>query len=272
MAQIQEKDTGGGKKGKQKKIRIHVDFTPMVDMNMLLICFFMLATSMSKPQTMEIVMPAKKTQVKPGDETEVPAARMVTVLLGGANKLYYFEGDPAKIDPKTVGFWQVLKETSYDSDGFRAYLMGRNTNVVNQLKELRNARDSIQAQTKNLQKQITDLKEHAITLIAKNKGGIDAELQNRMDSLAVVAYAKGEGSLMEGYSKFATEIKRSDNTSPIVVIKATDAATYENLVDILDEMQISGISSYAISEITQSDKDLITIFESKGAVIKSATP
>ena len=58
MAEIQ--DNGGGKKGKgskQKKMAVRVDFTPMVDMNMLLITFFMLCTSLSKPQTMEISMP-----------------------------------------------------------------------------------------------------------------------------------------------------------------------------------------------------------------------
>ena len=53
MAEVQQKDSGG-KKGKQKKMNIRVDFTPMVDMNMLLITFFMLCTSLSKPQTMEI--------------------------------------------------------------------------------------------------------------------------------------------------------------------------------------------------------------------------
>lgn len=41
------------KESKQKKMNVRVDFTPMVDMLMLLITFFMLCTSLSKPQTME---------------------------------------------------------------------------------------------------------------------------------------------------------------------------------------------------------------------------
>ncbi len=60
MAEVNtDKGKGDGKKGKQKKVNIRVDFTPMVDMNMLLITFFMLCTSLSKPQTMEISMPSK---------------------------------------------------------------------------------------------------------------------------------------------------------------------------------------------------------------------
>ena len=56
-AEVQE---SGGKRGKskQKKMTVRVDFTPMVDMNMLLITFFMLCTTLSKPQTMEISMPS----------------------------------------------------------------------------------------------------------------------------------------------------------------------------------------------------------------------
>ena len=55
-------DTGKGG-GKQKKMTVRVDFTPMVDMLMLLITFFMLCTSLSKPSTMELTMPSNdKTQ------------------------------------------------------------------------------------------------------------------------------------------------------------------------------------------------------------------
>ena len=51
MAEVNtDKGKGDGKKGKQKKVNIRVDFTPMVDMNMLLITFFMLCTSLSNRQ------------------------------------------------------------------------------------------------------------------------------------------------------------------------------------------------------------------------------
>ena len=63
MAQIEQSDKGKKKKGAQKKMSIHVDFTPMVDMNMLLITFFMLCTTLSKPQTMEISMPSNDKNI-----------------------------------------------------------------------------------------------------------------------------------------------------------------------------------------------------------------
>ena len=40
MAEIQESGNKKGGKSKQKKMTVRVDFTPMVDMNMLLITFF----------------------------------------------------------------------------------------------------------------------------------------------------------------------------------------------------------------------------------------
>ena len=73
MAEVNtDKGKNDGKKGKQKKMTVRVDFTPMVDMNMLLITFFMLCTSLSKPQTMEISMPSKD-QVTEAEQTKVKA-------------------------------------------------------------------------------------------------------------------------------------------------------------------------------------------------------
>ena len=85
MAEIQENGGKGDKKGRQKKMTIRVDFTPMVDMNMLLITFFMLCTSLSKPQTMEITMPAKDLEDQ--DLTKLAASRAITLLLGEDDKV-----------------------------------------------------------------------------------------------------------------------------------------------------------------------------------------
>ena len=53
-------DAGGhGKKGKKSKKRVGVrmDMTPMVDVAFLLLTFFMLSTTLSTPQVMEISLP-----------------------------------------------------------------------------------------------------------------------------------------------------------------------------------------------------------------------
>jgi biopolymer transport protein ExbD len=133
MAEIQENNSGKGKegKGKQKKMTIRVDFTPMVDMNMLLITFFMLCTSLSKPQTMEISMPTKDTQEDM--QTKVAASRAITLLLGEDDKVYYYLGEPNYQD------YTSLKETTYTPDGLRAVLLARNANVVARIIEEKEA-------------------------------------------------------------------------------------------------------------------------------------
>ena len=70
MAEVQ---TGGGeqKKVKPKIMSLRVDFTPMVDMNMLLITFFMFCTSLAKPQTMDITMPVKDDKVNQDERNKV---------------------------------------------------------------------------------------------------------------------------------------------------------------------------------------------------------
>lgn len=92
MAEIQESDNKKGGKSKQKKMTVRVDFTPMVDMNMLLITFFMLCTTLSKPQTMEISMPSNDKNITEEQQSKVKASQAITLLLAGEDKLYYYEG------------------------------------------------------------------------------------------------------------------------------------------------------------------------------------
>ena len=43
----------------------------------------------------------------------------------------------------------------------------------------------------------------------------------------------------------------------VVLIKPSDESRYKNVVDILDEMNISNIARYALVEITEVDKQLV---------------
>ena len=81
MAQIEQ---GGGddkkKKGAQKKMHIHVDFTPMVDMNMLLITFFMLCTTMLKSQTLNIILPTNE-KVDKENQNKAKQSEAFTIIV-----------------------------------------------------------------------------------------------------------------------------------------------------------------------------------------------
>ena len=48
---------GRGKKGGKKRMGIHMDMRPMVDVAFLLLTFFMLSTTLTTPQVMEISLP-----------------------------------------------------------------------------------------------------------------------------------------------------------------------------------------------------------------------
>ena len=208
MAEIQE---SGGKKSnsKQKKMTVRVDFTPMVDMNMLLITFFMLCTTLSKPQTMEISMPSNDKNITDEQRAKVKAARGIRLRLAGEDKLDYYEGEPNDED------YNSLKEPSYQADGRRAMLLRRNRVAVQKVNDLKKDRDDLK---------ITE----------------------------------------EQYKEQLSEIKSGDDT-PTVIIKAEGEASYKNLIDALDEMQICNIGKYVIADMAEGDEFLIKNFESKGS-------
>ena len=208
-AEVQE---SGGKNGKskQKKFAVRVDFTPMVDMNMLLITFFMLCTTLSKPQTMEISMPSNDKSITEQQKSMVKASQAITLLLGADNKLYYYEGEPNYKD------YTSLKETSYTPDGIRSILLQKNAAAVNKVRALKQQK-------------------------------LDLKISE------------------EEYRKQVSEIKSGKDT-PTVIIKATDDASYKNLIDALDEVQICNIGKYVITDIAEADEFLMKNFDEKGAL------
>ncbi len=64
------------------------DMTPMVDLGFLLIAFFIMTTTLSKPAVLDLNMPADTN--KPG--TTIGKSNVLTVLLGGPAVVFYYEG------------------------------------------------------------------------------------------------------------------------------------------------------------------------------------
>ena len=83
-------DTGGkGKKSKQPKGRgVHIDMTPMVDVIMLLLTFFMLTTTLAAPQLMKISLP--KGDVK--DKVKVDMGNVLYVRVSEKGNVYFAQG------------------------------------------------------------------------------------------------------------------------------------------------------------------------------------
>lgn len=165
----------GGKKVRSKKQNAGVDLTAMVDLAFLLITFFMLTTSLSKPQSMDLQMPDKK-DVEKEDRIDVKESKTMTILLGKDNMLKYYIGMfSSPIEGPT--------DSTYGKNGIRKVILQK----------------------------IANLKAQGLT------------------------GAQGQ----------------------IVIIKATDEATYTNMIDILDEMAITGIEVYAINDITDAEKAIM---------------
>jgi biopolymer transport protein ExbD len=137
-----EVNTGGGgkqKKGKPTKQTLRVDFTPMVDMNMLLITFFMFCTSLAKPQAMTLVMPDKNKDLTEQDKSKVKDSKAITLILGEKNTIYYYLGKPNYSD------YNSLKVANYngvnDKNSLRSLLLKRNIVGINQIRSLRLQKD-----------------------------------------------------------------------------------------------------------------------------------
>jgi biopolymer transport protein ExbD len=175
MAQLDtSSDSGKGGKVRGKKKSTNVDMTPMVDLAFLLISFFMLTTSLSKPVAMNLSMPVKpKPEDKPQD---VPESKVLNIISDKDNTIWYYEGFVAA----------GLKKTDYSPDGIRKIILDKQKKV-----DARWGKD--------------------------NNG----------------------------------------DTKTICLIKLTDDANYNNMVDVLDEMDITGTKVYAIQAVSKLELEAI---------------
>ena len=202
---------------KQKKINVRVDFTPMVDMMMLLITFFMLCTSLAKPQTMELSMPSNDKNMTDQDKSVTKASYTITVYVAGNDKIFYTEGLPKYDNPES------LKETTWGKDGIRKVFM----------------------------QHVTEDNTQPVLQVMKAK----AELDQKKDQMPDSVYKQELTKIKAG------EIGGQKIQTMTVIIKATDKALAQNVIDALDEMQICSIAKYVLDKISPDDAKLL---KSKG--------
>ncbi len=181
MAEIAQNHRRGRKKGRAKKLSTRVDFTPMVDLGFLLITFFMLATTLNKPQTMEIALPSKD-KPKAEEQTTVKASKAVTILLGKDNKVFYYEGTRENgVDP-------VLKQTSFAPTGLRQFLIGKNYDVMVKVRNLKAEKDKKRFSEEDFEKQKTEIikdKKAPIVLIKASDDSVYRNLIDVLDEMAI---------------------------------------------------------------------------------------
>ncbi|WP_300614417.1 biopolymer transporter ExbD [uncultured Duncaniella sp.] len=244
MAQIEQSDGGKKKKGAQKKMSIHVDFTPMVDMNMLLITFFMLCTTMIKSQTLTISLPSNEkvdqTQMNKAKESEAITLILTTDRNANGdvkkddsgrpmNTVYFYEGMPDFTDENGDGL--------LDNNKLKAEQFIGNDGKLQQ----------------GIRKILHDRNKAVLEKIEKEK----AKWRNKeFSSISAI-----NDSI---YQARAREIRNDSTlTRPVVIIKATPEASWESLISALDEMQINQISRYQIDNINKNDSVLILDYLAK---------
>ncbi|MCH5319590.1 MAG: biopolymer transporter ExbD [Paramuribaculum sp.] len=243
MAQIEQSDKGGKKKkkGAQKKMAIHVDFTPMVDMNMLLITFFMLCTTMIKSQTLQIILPTNE-KVEQEEQNKAKESEAITMIVSTErdengepkkdengrykNTVYFFAGQPMLVDENKDG---ILEDSNLEREVF----------LGNEGSTQRGIRKILHDRNKDVLKKIDELK-------VKWRNKEFSSNKDKNDSI---------------YQAMAKEIRNDSTlTRPVVIIKATPEASWESLISALDEMNINQISRYQIDNINHTDSMMIEAF------------
>lgn len=246
MAEVQQ-DNGGGKgKSHQKKMTIRVDFTPMVDMNMLLITFFMLCTTMIKSQTLNIALPSNEKVDNVDNMSQASEDDAVTIILDAKRKtgsfdvdsvnVYYYFGKPGNgadlNTPEGLAANNNLQKSEFLPDengkvrGIREIIRQRNKEVWAKYKKLKDDYDA----------------------------GKFGDMETK----------EGREKALAKFNEEASKVRRDDKLKkPVIIIKSTPQASYGSLVEVLDEMQINQISKYQIDNMTKTDSVMLIDYQNR---------
>ena len=268
MAQVEQSSKGKQNKGAQKKKQIHVDFTPMVDMNMLLITFFMLCTTMIKPQTLNIALP---TNEKPKDEqqgTKAKESDALTLILDTeydenghvvvdedgrpVHKIYWYAGKPLDdaavedvVDPNTGLIADVaMVDAKLNIEKY----VGNNGAEVNGIRKILHQRNE------GVLEEINKLKEDYKA--GKIAGATKDEQKAEFDRQAALIRGAKKDTLNNPPQYDYSYLQR-----PVVIIKPGPNASFENVLTALDEMQINQIGQYQLNTINGVDSLLINSYK-----------
>ena len=205
MSEIAE-DGGGQKGGKKraKKQSTRIDMTPMVDLAFLLLTFFVLTSTFSKPKSMELTFPVPP---KKDDPPPPPIKNGITFLLTKDNKIFYYEGEFKATDTPDKGPKTTLTELSFSQESLHKYLLEKNKGLHEKVKVL---------DERFAKKQLADTT----------------------------------------YKRMVRDAKASKET-PTFLIKTDDRATYKNVIDLIDELNINVVGKYVVVDIIKPEWDLI---------------
>lgn len=126
-----------GKKGpvRAKKQSTKVDMTPMVDLAFLLLTFFVLTSTFSKPKTMEITFPVPPPPGAPKPEMNVNGH---TFLLTKDNRVFWYSGEFKEV-PKNGLPATVLTEVKFGED-LNKLLLDKNDLIEKSIQEYKKQR------------------------------------------------------------------------------------------------------------------------------------
>ncbi|MEY4003644.1 MAG: hypothetical protein RIT07_1686 [Bacteroidota bacterium] len=190
MAQIQDNGGGGHGKGDKKRAKkqsTHVDMTPMVDLAFLLLTFFVLTSTFSKPKVLRMIFPEKLDEnVKDQKAPEVKDG--ITLLLTANDKIYYYRGS---LKPNTE-----LIPIDYTRTGLRKVLVDYNADMLVKLQDIQKRMNKLDdkdtAAKRKLDEEVLNVQKASkqIVLVKNDEGATYRNMIDVMDEFMITQIAK----------------------------------------------------------------------------------